>query len=87
MRYLVGVFEQFWLHATPWEEQLSYAPELDGIPSVRTVLLKGLDDHGLSFFTNLRSRKGQELSVNARIRRRAPVSRSRRREEASDCRS
>ena len=40
--------------------------DVDGIPSARTVLLKGLDDHGLSFFTNLRSRKGQELSANAR---------------------
>ena len=30
------------------------------------MLLKGLDDHGLTFFTNLRSRKGQELSANAR---------------------
>jgi len=40
--------------------------DLDGIPSARTVLLKGLDDHGLTFFTNLRSRKGQELAANAR---------------------
>jgi len=40
--------------------------DVDAIPSVRTVLLKGLDDHGLTFFTNLRSRKGQELSANAR---------------------
>ena len=40
--------------------------DVDGIPSVRTVLLKGLDEHGLTFFTNLRSRKGQELAANAR---------------------
>lgn len=40
--------------------------DVDGIPSARTVLLKDLDDHGLSFFTNLRSRKGQELGANAR---------------------
>ena len=40
--------------------------DVDGIPSARTVLLKGLDDHGLTFFTNLRSRKGQELAANAR---------------------
>ena len=38
--YLVGVFEQFWLHATPWEEQLSYAPELDGITSVQRSIAK-----------------------------------------------
>ena len=31
---------------------------LDGSPSVRTVLLKGLDSHGFHFFTNYDSRKG-----------------------------
>lgn len=36
----------------------------DGIPSVRTVLLKGYDDHGLVFFTNYESQKGRELSEN-----------------------
>jgi len=35
-----------------------------GAPSVRTVLLKGLDERGLRFYTNLRSRKGRELSEN-----------------------
>jgi pyridoxamine 5'-phosphate oxidase len=36
----------------------------DGRPNVRTVLLKGLDDRGLTFFTNYESAKGQELEVN-----------------------
>lgn len=36
----------------------------DGRPSARTVLLKGLDERGLVFFTNYRSRKGRELSEN-----------------------
>lgn len=40
--------------------------DVDRAPSARTVLLKGLDDHGLTFFTNLRSRKGQELAANPR---------------------
>ena len=40
--------------------------DVDGVPSGRTVLLKGLDEHGLTFFTNLRSRKGRELEANAR---------------------
>ena len=40
--------------------------DADGIPSARTVLLKGLDEHGLTFFTNLRSRKGLELAANPR---------------------
>lgn len=36
----------------------------DGRPSVRIVLLKGLDDVGLTFFTNYDSRKGLELGAN-----------------------
>jgi pyridoxamine 5'-phosphate oxidase len=35
-----------------------------GRPSVRMVLLKGLDERGLTFFTNLDSRKGRELREN-----------------------
>jgi pyridoxamine-phosphate oxidase len=35
-------------------------------PSSRTVLLKGADDRGLVFFTNLRSRKGRELRATGR---------------------
>ena len=38
----------------------------DGMPSVRIVLLKGIDDRGLRFFTNYRSRKGRELEANPR---------------------
>ncbi len=33
----------------------------DGSPSVRIVLLKGVDERGFVFFTNLNSRKGREL--------------------------
>ncbi len=40
--------------------------DTDAVPSARTVLLKGVDDRGLAFFTNLRSRKGQELAANPR---------------------
>jgi pyridoxamine 5'-phosphate oxidase len=35
-----------------------------GRPSARTVLLKGIDERGFSFFTNYDSRKGRELSEN-----------------------
>ena len=35
-----------------------------GRPGVRTVLLKGLDDDGLTFFTNYDSAKGHELAAN-----------------------
>jgi len=37
---------------------------LDGIPSGRTVLLKGFDATGFTFFTNYSSRKGRELAAN-----------------------
>jgi pyridoxamine 5'-phosphate oxidase len=35
-----------------------------GRPSARTVLLKGVDERGFEFFTNLDSRKGRELAEN-----------------------
>lgn len=38
--------------------------DAEGIPSARFVLLNGLDDDGLRFYTNRGSRKGQELAVN-----------------------
>ena len=38
----------------------------DGRPSVRIVLLKGLDESGMTFFTNYESRKGGELEANPR---------------------
>lgn len=36
----------------------------DGVPSSRTVLLKGVDARGFIFFTNYESRKGGELTAN-----------------------
>lgn len=36
----------------------------DGIPSARIVLLKGMSDRGFVFYTDYRSRKGQELQAN-----------------------
>jgi pyridoxamine 5'-phosphate oxidase len=38
----------------------------DGAPSVRMVLVKGVDERGLSFYTNAESRKGVELRENPR---------------------
>jgi pyridoxamine 5'-phosphate oxidase len=38
----------------------------EGKPSARVVLLRGLDERGLTFFTNRTSRKGDELSANPR---------------------
>ena len=58
----------------------------DGLPNVRMVLLKGFDERGAVFYTNMDSQKGQELdaqplaalvfywkSVNRQIRVRGPV--------------
>jgi len=38
----------------------------EGRPSVRNVLLKGVDDRGFVFFTNYESRKARELAETAR---------------------
>jgi len=37
---------------------------VDGRPSVRIVLLKGIDDSGMVFYTNYESRKSAELDAN-----------------------
>jgi pyridoxamine 5'-phosphate oxidase len=60
-----------------WDEVLrSHLPEPNamtlatadrsGVPSARTVLLKGYDESGFVFFTNYESRKGRELADNPR---------------------
>jgi len=36
----------------------------EGIPSVRMVLLKGFDENGFVFYTNLNSQKGDEIKKN-----------------------
>jgi pyridoxamine 5'-phosphate oxidase len=36
----------------------------EGQPSTRTMLLKGADERGFTFFTNYESRKGRELAAN-----------------------
>lgn len=38
----------------------------DGQPSVRTVLMRGLDADGLQFFTNYEGRKARDLEANPR---------------------
>lgn len=66
-------FQQF----SEWLEEAKIHPEiaeptamtlatatLDGIPSARVVLLKGFSVDGFVFYTNLTSRKGEELKQN-----------------------
>jgi pyridoxamine 5'-phosphate oxidase len=67
-----GWLEQF----RAWRSELEAEPPAEpdamvlasadeqGRPSLRTVLLKGLDARGFEFFTNLDSRKGRELAAN-----------------------
>ncbi len=65
-------FEQFatWLNEAleahkGWPNAMTLATaDAHGQPSSRIVLLKGIDRRGLSFFTNLGSRKANDLSVN-----------------------
>ena len=38
--------------------------DADGMPDVRTVLLKGVDERGFVFYTNAESTKGLELAAN-----------------------
>lgn len=39
----------------------------EGSPSARLVLLRGLDERGLVFYTHYRSRKGREIEANPRV--------------------
>lgn len=38
--------------------------DAEGRPSSRMVLLRGLDEHGIIFYTNYHSRKGLEITAN-----------------------
>ena len=38
----------------------------DGAPNCRTMLLKEADERGFVFYTDYRSRKGEEIAANAR---------------------
>jgi len=40
--------------------------DADGAPSVRMVLLKGFDERGVVFYTNLESRKARQIRENPR---------------------
>ncbi len=51
--------------ATPEPHAMTLATATpDGVPSARVVLLRGIDERGLVFFTNRTSRKGSEIVSN-----------------------
>lgn len=64
-----ALFEQWYAEAREHEPSDPNAMALAtsdaaGRPSVRMVLLKGLDDRGFVFYTNFESRKGREILGN-----------------------
>jgi pyridoxamine 5'-phosphate oxidase len=53
--------------AVPYQDAMTLATATpDGRPSARVVLLRGIDERGITFFTNRTSRKGEELRANPR---------------------
>ncbi len=66
-----GLFGEWFAAAAAAEPDNTNAMTLatateDGVPSARIVLLKGWDERGFVFYTNLGSRKGTELARNPR---------------------
>jgi pyridoxamine 5'-phosphate oxidase len=62
---LRGWYEHAVASGLPEPEAMALATATpDGAPSVRFVLLKGIDERGVEFFTNYESRKGRELIAN-----------------------
>ena len=53
--------------AAPLAEAMTLATvDADGTPDARMVLLKGFDERGFRFFTNLESAKGEQLEARPR---------------------
>jgi pyridoxamine 5'-phosphate oxidase len=68
-RFAIGIYKSFatLFGATNLEANAMALATVNaaGQPSVRTVLLKGVDARGFIFYTNFDSRKGQDLAVNS----------------------
>lgn len=65
----IALFRQWFAEAVQREvndpDAMSLATvDAGGLPDVRMVLLKGVDERGFVFYTNLESAKGQELAGN-----------------------
>lgn len=66
-----SLFEAWFADAEATEPDVPNAMQLatadaSGQPTIRTVLLKGASPEGFTFYTNLDSRKGNELAANPR---------------------
>lgn len=64
----IALFDSWYADAVKAEPSLPDAVALatadaQGRPSARMVLLKGADERGFVFYTNVESRKGQELAI------------------------
>ena len=58
-------FREAWDENYPMPHAMSLATASEeGLPTVRTVLLKGYDSNGFVFFTNYGSRKAKQISNN-----------------------
>ena len=58
-------FRETWDENYPMPHAMSLATaSAEGLPTVRTVLLKGYDSNGFVFFTNYGSRKAKQISNN-----------------------
>lgn len=61
-------FREAWDDNYPMPHAMSLATASEeGLPTVRTVLLKGYDTHGFVFFTNYDSRKAKQISGNPQV--------------------
>jgi pyridoxamine 5'-phosphate oxidase len=66
LRQLARWFEEARAVVRAPEAMALATADASGAPSVRMVLLKGFDESGLVFYTNVTSRKGAELAANPR---------------------
>jgi pyridoxamine 5'-phosphate oxidase len=65
IRQFVRWFDEAAAAGQPEPEAMALATSTSGgHPSVRFVLLRGIDDRGFVFYTNARSRKGRDLTAN-----------------------